>query len=175
MLSWVMNCYPGPELMSHPDLQVDLSNLEPLINERSLKELENEYLKVISKRRIFNCITKRLQHFPFGLQIMEKNYEDWMTKTIETEKQEWMQNSLPDHDGQDKYYQTSSPVIIFQMIDQHLQVTNTIHSEFTFSALVLSIQQVTKFGHNYRQCIIEFKDKHFKDRSQVSHFRYSNH
>lgn len=47
MLSWVMNSYPGPELMSHPDLQVDLSSLEPLINERSLKELENEYLKVL--------------------------------------------------------------------------------------------------------------------------------
>lgn len=46
LLSWVMNIYPGPELMSHPDLQVDLANLEPLINERSLKELENEYLKV---------------------------------------------------------------------------------------------------------------------------------
>lgn len=46
LLSWVMNIYPGQELMSHPDLQVDLSNLEPLINERSLKELENEYLKV---------------------------------------------------------------------------------------------------------------------------------
>lgn len=46
LLSWVMNIYPGQELMSHPDLQVDLSSLEPLINERSLKELENEYLKV---------------------------------------------------------------------------------------------------------------------------------
>lgn len=98
---------------------------------------------------------------------MEKNYEDWMTKTVETEKQDWLLNALPDHDGQEKYYHTSAPVIIFQMIDQHLQVTNTIHSEFTFSALVLSIQQVTKYGQNYRQCIIEFKDKHFKDRSQV--------
>lgn len=47
LLSWVMNVYPGPELMSHPDLQVDLSNLKPLITETSLKELENEYLKVI--------------------------------------------------------------------------------------------------------------------------------
>lgn len=99
------------------------------------------------------------------LKIMEKNYEDWMTKTVETEKQEWLQNS---HDGQEKYYHTEAPVIIFQMIDQHLQVTNTIHTEFTFSALVLSIRQVTKYGQNYRQCIIEFKDKHFKDRSQVN-------
>lgn len=99
---------------------------------------------------------------------MAKNYEDWMTKTVETEKQEWLTDSIPEHDSRDKHYHTSAPVIIFQMIDQHLQVTNTIHSDFTFDALVLSIQQVTQYGLNYRQCIIEFKEKHFKDRSQVN-------
>lgn len=97
---------------------------------------------------------------------MEKNYEEWMAKTLETEKEDWLRDN-PDHDGQDEY-QTSAPVIIFQMIDQHLQVTNTIHSEFTFSALVLSIKQVAKYGQNYRHSIIEFKEKHFKDRSQVA-------
>lgn len=43
-----MNIYPGHELMHHPDLQVDLSDMEPLIRPESLKELENEYLKVSS-------------------------------------------------------------------------------------------------------------------------------
>lgn len=99
---------------------------------------------------------------------MEKNYQDWMTKALETEKSEWTTDSLPEQDDTDKCYHTSGPVIIFQMIDQHLQVTNTIHSDFTFNALVLSIQQVTNYGIRYRQCIIEFKEKHFKDRSQVS-------
>lgn len=50
LLSWVMNVYPGPELMAHPDLKVDLSNMEPLIRPESLKELENEYLKVGPKQ-----------------------------------------------------------------------------------------------------------------------------
>lgn len=64
LLSWVMNIYPGPELMSHPDLQVDLSSLEPLINERSLKELENEYLKVrlSSKISIFGIDSTRFNY-----------------------------------------------------------------------------------------------------------------
>lgn len=91
-----------------------------------------------------------------------------MIKTVDTEKAEWTKDSLPEQDETEKYY-TSGPVIIFQMIDQHLQVTNTIHTDFTFNALVLSIQQVTNYGVHYRQCIIEFKDKHFKDRSQVSY------
>lgn len=91
-----------------------------------------------------------------------------MTKTVETEKQGWLTDALPDHDHQEKYYHTSAPVIIFQMIDQHLQVTNTIHSELTFNALVMSIKQVTKYGFNYRQAVVEYKDRHFKDRSQVN-------
>lgn len=41
-----MNEYPGAKLMGHPDLQVDLSGMEPLIKSELLKELENEYLKV---------------------------------------------------------------------------------------------------------------------------------
>lgn len=48
-----MNVYPGPELMGHSDLMVDLSNMEPLISPESLKELENEYLKVGSMK----CLT----------------------------------------------------------------------------------------------------------------------
>lgn len=46
LLSWVMNVYPGPELMAHPELKVDLTSLPPLIKEDSLKELEYAYLKV---------------------------------------------------------------------------------------------------------------------------------
>lgn len=101
---------------------------------------------------------------------MERNYMDWMTKTLETEKQEWFNGSSPEEDEAEKFYHTSAPVIIFQMIDQNLQVTNTIHSEITFNALVLSIQHVVKYGENYRQGIVEFKEKHFKDRSQIPLF-----
>lgn len=99
---------------------------------------------------------------------MEKNYEDWMTKTVESEKSEWFTDKLPEYNGPEEYYQTSAPVILFEMISQHLDVTNTIHSRFVFNALILSIQQLINYGNNYRHCIIEFKEKHFKDRSQVS-------
>lgn len=46
VLSWVMNTYPGIELMNHPDLRVDLSMVEPLIKPELLKDLEDKYLKV---------------------------------------------------------------------------------------------------------------------------------
>jgi exocyst complex component 3 len=147
LLSWTINTYPGKELMMNPDLKIDIStieNLQPLMKPEMLKSLEREYLKT-----------------------MEKNYTDWMDKTVETEKLDW-QAGMQDQD--DQFYHTASPVIIFQMIDQHLQVTNTITPELTFNALILSFQQVTLYGQKYRLAIIEFKDKHFKDRSLVADF-----
>ena len=147
LLSWTINTYPGKELMQHPELKIDLSqikNIQPLMKPEMVKSLERAYLKT-----------------------MEKNYTDWMDKTVETEKMDW-QAGMPDQD--DQYFHTASPVIIFQMIDQHLQVTNTIKQDLTFNALVLSIQQVTLYGQKYRLAIIEFKEKHFKDRSQVPFF-----
>ncbi|XP_055918920.1 exocyst complex component 3 [Eupeodes corollae] len=148
LLSWVMNTYPGVELMSHPDLKVDVHSLiGPLLRADHLKSLEGEYLN-----------------------NMRKNYQDWMSKACETEKQEWLSDSPPDQDEQ--YYQSSAPVIIFQMIDQHLQVTNTIHVELTFKALVLSIQQMEIFGQSYLQGVIELKEYHFRNRDQVKFFTH---
>lgn len=147
LLSWIINTYPGKELMLHPDLKIDLStieNIQPIMKTETLKSLEGAYLKT-----------------------MEKNYTDWMDKTVETEKADW-QSGMPDQD--DQFFHTASPVIIFQMIDQHLQVTNTISQELTFDALVLSIQQITLYGQKYRLAIIDFKERHFKDRSQVPFF-----
>lgn len=147
LLSWTINTYPGKELMQNPELRIDVTqikNLKPLVKPEILKSLERAYL-----------------------QTMEKNYIDWMDKTVETEKLDW-QAGMPDQD--DQFFHTASPVIIFQMIDQHLQVTNTIKQDLTFDALVLSIQQVTIYGQKYRLAIIEFKEKHFKDRSQVPFF-----
>lgn len=95
---------------------------------------------------------------------MEKNYNEWMQNTLTSEKQEWRSNEPPQMDS---YLRTAAPVIIFQMIDQNLQVTKTISQELTEKALNLSIQQVIKYGDAYRDGIIEFKNKHFEDRSQV--------
>jgi exocyst complex component 3 len=147
VLSWTINTYPGKELMQHPDLKIDISqipSIEPLMKPEILKSLERAYLSTL-----------------------EKNYTDWMDRTVETEKLDWTAG-MPDQD--DQFFHTASPVIIFQMIDQHLQVTNTIKQELTFDALVLSFQQVTLYGQKYRLAIIDFKEKHFKDRSQVPFF-----
>ncbi|KAI8422319.1 hypothetical protein MSG28_006194 [Choristoneura fumiferana] len=88
LLSWVLNTYPGIELMGSSELNID-----------------------------------------------------WMEKTLEAERAEWGGARAPDVEPHSRAYHTHAPVIVFQMIDQNLQVTETISKEITFKALMLSIEQ----------------------------------
>ncbi|XP_063225953.1 exocyst complex component 3 [Bacillus rossius redtenbacheri] len=149
LLSWIMNTYSGPELMQHPELNIDTTAVGPLLSASVVEDLQGQYLG-----------------------NMEKNYAEWMQKTLEKEKEDWRKQVLPEVDDQDGYFHTVAPVIIFQMIDQNLQVTKTISQELTFRALMLSIDQVTQYGKMYREAIVAFKVRHFEDRSQVLYFTH---
>jgi len=46
MLSWIMNTYTGPELMQHPELNVDMSSVGPLLNNSVIDSLQQQYLTV---------------------------------------------------------------------------------------------------------------------------------
>lgn len=147
ILAWVLNTYKGPELMGHPDLKEHTSSLNLLLPQPVLNNLQDQYLK-----------------------NMENNYVEWMQNTLISEKQEWRSSNPPEEPRVDRYLRTAAPVIIFQMIDQNLQVTKTISTELTHNALMLSIDQVIKYGQSYKEAIVEFKNKHFEDRSQVPFF-----
>ncbi|XP_059478700.1 exocyst complex component 3-like [Neocloeon triangulifer] len=146
LLSWIKNTYNGSDLMMNPELNINTSSLGPLLSSEKVVELEDQYLK-----------------------NMEMNYSEWMYKTLETEKQDWMKESQPDTDDQE-YYHTVAPVIIFQMIEQNLQVTNTISHDLTFKALLLSIGQVAQYGNLYREAIFQYKVSHFEDRKLNPYF-----
>lgn len=55
---------------------------------------------------------------------MESNYMEWMEKTLESERAEWSGQRAPEVEPHSNAYHTHAPVIIFQMIDQNLQVNN---------------------------------------------------
>ncbi|XP_048480752.1 exocyst complex component 3 [Plutella xylostella] len=149
LLSWVLNTYPGPELMRSPELNIDVATLPPLLSEEVMNKIEEEYL-----------------------QKMASNYVSWMDKTLESERAEWGSDRAPEREPHTGAFHTHAPLIIFQMIDQNLQVTETISKEITFKALILSIEQVTRYGKMYRQGVIQFKNSHFADRSRVAYFTH---
>lgn len=51
---------------------------------------------------------------------------EWMEKTLESERAEWAGQRAPEVESHSTAYHTHAPVIIFQMIDQNLQVRQTI-------------------------------------------------
>lgn len=46
LLSWILNTYPGVELMNSPEVNIDVSTLPPLLSDEIVQKLEDEYLKV---------------------------------------------------------------------------------------------------------------------------------
>lgn len=149
LLSWIINTYPGTELMGSRELMIDVSVLPPLVSDDIMKKIEDEYL-----------------------QKMQSNYMEWMEKTLSSERSEWFGGGAPECEPHTRAFHTHAPVIIFQMIDQNLQVTATISKDITFKALVLSIEQVNRYGKMYRDGVIQFKNSHFSDRSRVAYFTH---
>lgn len=65
-------------------------------------------------------------------------------------------------------FHTQAPIIVYQMIDENLQVAQTISGELVNKVLLLSMEEVTRYGKMYKGSIIDYKDRYFKDRGTVS-------
>lgn len=148
IISWVTNTYSGAELMKHPELNIDIDKFGPLLKKSIDVELQTKYLEYI-----------------------KGNYKEWMLKTLDTEKNDWYIGTSPEI-GPDGCFHTAAPVIIFQMIDQNLQVTKTVSQDLTHKALLLSVDSVNVYGVSYKEAVIDFKKKHFEDRSKVPFFTH---
>ncbi len=101
------------------------------------------------------------------VQNMRNNYSDWMKNTLRQEVQEWAKEEDPDTDS-DGCFHTSTPLIIYQMINENLDVAATISPELVNRALVVSVEEVTNYGQDYRNAIINYKNLYFKNRTAVS-------
>jgi hypothetical protein len=55
-------------------------------------------------------------------------------------------------------------------MDENLQVASTISNELTSKVLVLSMSEVANFGQMYKNSVIEYKNKYFRDRTAVNIF-----
>lgn len=147
LLNWAQ-AYEGPELLGHPDLNFDLKseNLEPLLPNELAEELSNRYLHTI-----------------------EKNYKDWMTNTINRETKDWYGNSGPEKNDSN-HYQTTTPLIVFSMIDQHLEVAKTVSPQLVNKVLIISLDHLSAFAKQYKEAIVHFARCHFEDRVKYKYF-----
>lgn len=147
LLSWCLNTYNGPELMANSELNIDINAYGPLLSQAAVNDLQTKYLSNI-----------------------ESNYAEWMRNTLEKEKEDWMSAAAPEADG--GFFQSSAPVIIFQMVEQNLQVARTISQELTDKVLILSMRQMMQYAKSYLEAIVQLKNKHFSDRNQFPFYTH---
>ena len=146
VLQWVLNTYPGPDLMGSTSLNLETNLVPPLLTDIAVNKLIAMYLG-----------------------NMRDNYNSWMSNTINQEKEDWCSDKDPEMDF-DGFFHTSSPVIIYQMVDENLQVSATISQELVSKVLLLGVEQVTRFGHMYKAGVQDYKASYFRERSSLSQF-----
>ncbi|XP_028406073.1 exocyst complex component 3-like [Dendronephthya gigantea] len=145
ILTWLKE-YDGPDLMMHPELQIDTHTLNPLLKPPILEDLKKTYFETTSK-----------------------NIEEWMNKLAETDTKDWEESSLPDSDG-DGYFITPLPVFLFQMVEQNLQVGAQAGEECQIIVLKTCIETMQQFQRKYKEAVETYRKKHLLERNEPQYF-----
>jgi exocyst complex component 3 len=147
LLSWVQK-YEGPDLLGHPELNFDprAENLDPLLSQALVDDLCNKYLSTI-----------------------DKNYKEWMLNTINRETKDWYGVNPPETDD-NRHYQTTTPIIVYAMIDQHLEVAKTVGLNLVSRVLLMSMGHLSAFAKQYSDAILQYSKSHFDNRSKFKFF-----
>ncbi|GFY37592.1 exocyst complex component 3 [Trichonephila inaurata madagascariensis] len=103
------------------------------------------------------------------LYNVKKNYRDWMKNALSTDVKDWNHHEGPDED-ESGYFHTQLPLIMYNMLDQHLQVAQTVNKELVNSMMLLSFEEVLEFTRLFEEAIMTYRNKHFEDRSVVKFF-----
>lgn len=142
LLHWI-NQYEGPELLGHPDLgfSVREEHLDPLLTDQIVEEVTTKYLATV-----------------------EKNYKEWLANTIIHESKDWDTDHQPETDNSG-HYQTTTPLIVFQMIDQHLQVAISVNMDLVNRVLLISMKHLTDFAKQYHDAVVRYARSHFDNRT----------
>lgn len=145
LLTWIRE-YKGTDLMKHPDLEIDVEFLGPLLSPAVEQELLDTYLTTTKSNMI-----------------------EWMGKLSETDLKDWNSETMPETDLEG-FYNTSLPVFLFKMIDQNLQVAAKAGEGIKLQVLDICLEAIQGFQREYRNTIRTYKSKHFEDRSQPFRF-----
>lgn len=145
LLTW-LNSYDSPELMKDPELNFDTKDLGPLLENSVVEMLQDEFLK--NKR---------------------KDIIEWSHNALKSDQQDWYKEKLPDTD-KDQYYNTPLALIIFDMVDQNLQVAKIVSVDLVKKILQLFVENLSGFVNDYKFEIKVYKERHLSNRSESIYF-----
>ena len=88
LLQWILQVYPGPDLLGHDSLDLEPDLIPPILSEEEVEALVRVYL-----------------------ENMRSNYDMWMGNTIRQEAEDWSGEAEPELDVENCFY-TSTPVLV---------------------------------------------------------------
>ena len=88
LLQWILQVYPGPDLLGHDSLDLEPDLIPPILSEEEVEALVRVYL-----------------------ENMRSNYELWMGNTVRQEAEDWSGEAEPELDVENCFY-TSTPVLV---------------------------------------------------------------
>lgn len=149
LLNWI-NEYDGPDLLGHPELKEYVDEfkdaLEPLLSTGVINSLMDKYISTTNS-----------------------NILSYLNNMCEKDSQDWYENKLPESDA-DGFFQTPSPVFLFQMMDQNLQVGAFLEKDVKLKILDIFIAALIGFVQTYRSAIVAFKTKYFENRESIQYY-----
>lgn len=149
LLNWI-NEYDGPDLLGHEELKEFVEGfkdeLDPILSYGVVESLMEIYVSTT-----------------------ERNIQNWLEKMCVSESQDWNQDKLPETDTEG-YFQTSLPIILFQMLDQNLQVGAFIERDVKLKIVDICVKSLEDFIPTIRTAIVNFKSKYYENRASIRYF-----
>uniref|UniRef100_T1JCR4 Exocyst complex component 3 n=1 Tax=Strigamia maritima TaxID=126957 RepID=T1JCR4_STRMM len=148
ILMW-LKTYESPELLKHPEINVSIKEVGPLLDDRTVGSLKSKYINK-----------------------MEQNFSQWMKTTIESEKQDWFRDNIEPESDAEGCYQTTLPIVVFQMVEQNLLVAKTIGFDLVVKIFRMSMTEMTNLGSMYLDAIMEYKNTCMQNRNTMKYFTH---
>ncbi|KRY71712.1 Exocyst complex component 3 [Trichinella pseudospiralis] len=150
LLSW-LRIYSGKDMLGHVALGIDAQKLvadHPLLPRKTVTELMNRFI-----------------------EITKNDLQDWLGRTLVQEKDvyDWYKGANPETDCYNQYY-TPLASILFQMIDDQMQLGKEMGSETIPNILFVCVEEMLTFTNQYKEAFQAFYNKHFEDRSRFRYF-----
>ncbi|XP_067934820.1 exocyst complex component 3-like [Watersipora subatra] len=145
LLGWI-NIYYSDEFMGHRGLQIQKGYLGDLLSVDDIESLQSRYL-----------------------QTLRSNVTEYMSNSMTTDKKDWFSENEPESDGKGFYF-TQLPSLLFQIVEQNMQVAQIVGLEVVHKVLDLVLSEISNFANIYRDELRKYKESHLKDRSQPRYY-----
>ncbi|XP_003376096.1 putative exocyst complex component 3 [Trichinella spiralis] len=145
-----LTCF-GKDMLGHVALGIDAQKLvadHPLLPRKTVTELLNRFI-----------------------EITKNDLQDWLGRTLVQEKDvyDWYKGASPETDCYNQYY-TPLASILFQMIDDQMQLGKEMGSDTIPNILFVCVEEMLTFTNQYKEAFQAFYNKHFEDRSRFRYF-----